>query len=44
MSVWVKNLTDQKRFADVSFSAFGQVISKQWVPPRTVGATIHCDF
>lgn len=44
LSVWGKNLTGQKRFADVSFSAFGQVISKQWIPPRTVGATLHYDF
>ncbi|MEP7351127.1 MAG: TonB-dependent receptor [Sphingorhabdus sp.] len=44
LSVWGKNLTDQDRFADVSFSAFGQVISKQWIAPRTVGATIHYDF
>lgn len=44
MTAWAKNLTNQKRFADVSFSAFGQVISKQWIPPRTVGGTIHYDF
>lgn len=44
LSVWGKNLTGQKRFSDVSFSAFGQVISKQWIPPRTVGATLHYDF
>ena len=44
MSVWGKNLTDEKRLADVSFSAFGQVISKQWIAPRTFGATIHYDF
>ena len=44
LSIWGKNLTDQKRFADVSFSAFGQVLSKQWIPPRTFGATAHYDF
>lgn len=44
LSIWGKNLTNEKRFADVSFSAFGQVISKQWIPPRTVGATVHYDF
>lgn len=43
-SVWGKNLTGQDRFADVSFSAFGQVISKQWIPPRTYGATVRYEF
>ncbi|MDX3909548.1 MAG: TonB-dependent receptor [Sphingobium sp.] len=44
LSVWGKNLTGQDRFADVSFSANGQVISKQWVAPRTVGATLRYKF
>lgn len=43
-SIWGKNLTGQDRFADVSFSAFGQVLSKQWIPPRTYGATIRYEF
>lgn len=43
-SVWGKNLTGQDRFSDVSFSAFGQVLSKQWVPPRTYGATVRYEF
>jgi iron complex outermembrane receptor protein len=43
-SIWGKNLTDQDRFADVSFSAFGQVLSKQWIPPRTFGATVRYEF
>jgi iron complex outermembrane receptor protein len=43
-SIWGKNLTGQDRFADVSFSAFGQVLSKQWIPPRTYGATVRYEF
>lgn len=44
IGVWGKNLTGEDRFSDVSFSAFGQVISKQWIAPRTFGATVHYDF
>jgi iron complex outermembrane receptor protein len=44
LSVWGKNLTGEDKFADVSFSAFGQVLSKQWIPPRTYGATVRYEF
>ncbi len=44
LSIWGKNLTGQDRFADVNFSANGQALSKQWVPPRTVGGTIRYEF
>mgnify|MGYP001048272506 CR=1 FL=1 len=44
VSIWGKNLTNQDRFADLAFSANGQAISKQWVPPRTVGATLRYEF
>tara|TARA_Y100000815_G_scaffold270758_1_gene296044 strand:+ start:2295 stop:4517 length:2223 start_codon:yes stop_codon:yes gene_type:complete len=44
LQVWAKNLTDEMALADMGFSAFGQVISQMYIPPRTVGATMRYEF
>ncbi len=44
LQLWAKNLTDEMVLADMGFSAFGQVISQMYIPPRTVGATLRYEF
>jgi iron complex outermembrane receptor protein len=44
VAVWGKNLTDEKRLADTSFSAFGGVTSKHFINPLTWGVTVSYQF
>jgi iron complex outermembrane receptor protein len=44
VALWGKNLTDEKKLADTSFSAFGGVTSKHFINPRTYGVTAAFEF
>jgi iron complex outermembrane receptor protein len=44
VAIWGKNLTDEKAFADTTFSAFGGVTSKHFINPRTYGVTAAFEF
>lgn len=44
VSLWGKNLSDEKRIADTSFSATGRVLSKVYTKPLTWGVTLNIDF
>ncbi len=44
VAAWGKNLTDEKRLADTSFSAFGGVTSKHFINPLTWGVTVSYQF
>jgi iron complex outermembrane receptor protein len=44
VSLWGKNLGNDKQFADMTFSALGGVISKKFINPRTYGASINYQF
>jgi iron complex outermembrane receptor protein len=44
VALWGKNLTDEKQFADTTFSAFGGVTSKHFINPRTFGVTAAFEF
>ena len=44
VAVWGKNLGDEKKLADTTFSAFGRVQSKHFINPRTWGVTFSLRF
>jgi iron complex outermembrane recepter protein len=41
LTLWGKNLTDEKEYADMSFSANGRVTSKKWIDPLTFGLSLN---
>ena len=44
VGLWGKNLSNEKTFADMTFSAVGGVISKKYINPRTFGAMVNYQF
>jgi iron complex outermembrane recepter protein len=41
VTVWGKNLSDEKEIFDASFSANGRVTSKRFIDPRTYGVSVN---
>jgi iron complex outermembrane receptor protein len=41
VTLWGKNLADEKEYADMSFSANGRVTSKKWIDPLTFGISLN---
>lgn len=41
LTLWGKNLSDEKEIFDASFSATGRVVSKRFIDPRTYGLSVN---
>lgn len=44
VSLWGRNLGNEKVFADLSYSALGRVTSKKFINPRTYGVSFNYNF
>jgi iron complex outermembrane receptor protein len=44
VSLWGRNLGNDKEFADLSYSALGRVTSKKFINPRTYGVSFNYNF
>ena len=44
VSLWGRNLGNEKEFADLSYSALGRVTSKKFINPRTYGVSFNYNF
>lgn len=44
VSLWGRNLGNDKKFADLSYSALGRVTSKKFINPRTYGVSFNYNF
>jgi iron complex outermembrane receptor protein len=44
VSLWGRNLGNEKQFADLSYSALGRVTSKKFINPRTYGVSFNYNF